>query len=458
VLFSEVLDEIFSRKAKHKGDIKLLHIRNVLHRLGDPDFAFKSVVISGTNGKTSTARILESILRSFGFKTGLFTSPHLVSVTERIAVNGSPISEEQFTKIYEQVIPIVEEYEEELVLSEEATTTLSFFEVLTVMSIVAFASENVHFAVVEVGLGGRYDATNVLNSEVCIIAPIDYDHQEYLGSSLEQIAYEKAGIIRNADIIVLSEQAETVQEILSTEVEKAEKSAVFVQNRDFRKLDDYITAPNSTGGIMNIQTSRGIYENLYLNLLGDYQVTNASLAIVAAEELIARDGHTLGFKALELALQDVTSPGRLEVLSFEPLIVIDVSHNPHGAENMVNSFRTSFEYDYVIAVVGISKDKDTEKMFEHYEDLLDCIILSENSSDQHYSTEDLKRIALKHYDQNDVYEKTSVNDAIDFAFELADDMHDLKVAILITGSVITVGDALIYMQKPKFQRLLDTSS
>ncbi|MDR2083227.1 MAG: bifunctional folylpolyglutamate synthase/dihydrofolate synthase [Candidatus Ancillula trichonymphae] len=448
--FKQIYSKILLRGAHYdQPKLSLLRIREVLHRLGDPDSSFKSVVIAGTNGKTSTARILESILRSFGFRTGLYTSPHLISITERISANGNPISKKQFVKIYKQIIPIVEEYEEELAENGEHAGTLNFFELLTVMAIFAFATENVHFAVVEVGLGGRFDATNVLSSSICIITPINYDHTQYLGSQLTQIAFEKAGIIKNADAVIVAKQVQAAEEVLLDEAERQEIYAVFLQNRDFEALDDSTVAQNSLGEIMNIRTTRGVYENLYLNLLGDYQVSNAALSILAAEELIAQDGCMLEYEPLKDALQGVTSPGRLQVLSFEPLIVVDVSHNPQGAKVMVNSFRATFEFDHIIGVVGILADKDAEKMFEFYEDLFNCVVVTKNSSERSCSAKQLQQLALKHFDSSDVHKKSNLKHAIDFALDLVDDMHDAKVAVLITGSVVTAGDALEYLQKSK---------
>jgi dihydrofolate synthase/folylpolyglutamate synthase len=317
----------------------------------------------------------------------------------------------------------------------------------------------VHFAVVEVGLGGRFDAVNVLNSEVCVITPIDYDHQQYLGSELTQIAGEKAGVIKNAKAVVLSEQTEVVQEVLLAEVEKHNKRAVFLQGRDFGALDDFLPASNSLGTLLNIRTAHGLYEDLYLNLLGRHQGLNAMLAISAAEELIAQEGCTLGIEALKSALEEVKSPGRLEVLSFDPLIAVDVSHNVQGAEVLAAEFRALLDVDYVIAVVGILESKNADGMFEAYEDLFDSVVLSKNSMSTSRCTEDLKRIALNYFDEDVLYEKDDISQAVDFALDLADDlsadMDSKRIAILITGSAVTVGDALKYLKKPQFQSLLN---
>ena len=302
--------------------------------LGDPQNAYPSIHITGTNGKTSTSRMIDSLLTAFGMKTGRFTSPHLLDVRERISLEGHPITREGFVRAWEDIAPYVGMVDERS--QEEGGPRLSFFEVFTIMAYAAFADFPVDAAVVEVGMGGRWDATNVIDAGVSVITPIALDHTKWLGSTIEEIAREKAGIIKPGQVVVIMKQQEAVLDILLEQARTVDAIAR-VEGRDFEVMDRQMGVG---GQMVTIRTPSAVYEDVFVPLFGQYQAHNAAAALVAVEAFMG--GRGLDGRIVEQGLMNASSPGRMQVVRHSPTIIVDAAHNPAGAATLREAIESSF--------------------------------------------------------------------------------------------------------------------
>ncbi|MFY9325224.1 MAG: Mur ligase family protein, partial [Candidatus Nanopelagicales bacterium] len=293
---SAALARLLARWPENKINPSLNRINQVMQALGNPENSFKSIHIAGTNGKTSTARMVQQLMLELNLRTGLYTSPHLAHPRERIVVDGSAISENEFYELLEKFEPILELVE--LKLENEK---LTFFEAITAMAFMQFSEVPVEVGVIEVGLGGRWDATNLILGEVNLITPISYDHQEYLGNSLSEIAAEKAGILKPEKPAVIAIQASEAEAVIKKRIDELAISA-FWQEKDFQILRREMA---HGGQIFNLKTPFGVYEDIFINLFGEFQIQNAALAIVAAELFI---NNKLEDETIHAALEKVTSP------------------------------------------------------------------------------------------------------------------------------------------------------
>ena len=350
----EVEAEILSRAPEHRVQPSLERVEAVLDLLGNPERTYRTVHITGTNGKTSTARMAERLLAATGMRTGRFTSPHLATIRERIALDGEPIGEEGFIAAWEDVAPCIRLVDER---SQSAGgPRLSFFEVLTVMALAAFADHPVDVAVVEVGLGGTWDSTNVVASDVEVITPVGRDHCAWLGDSLEEIAANKAGIIKDGATLVTAAQPAAVQAVIAAAA--AEHGVVWRRELDpeedpgepgagvLRVVD---RTPAVGGQMVVLATAAAVYEDVFVPLHGDYQARNALLALAAVEAVFG--GRALPAKVVEDGFASVTSPGRLEVLRSSPTVLVDAGHNPHGVSALVGAVEEVFGFQHLVAVV-----------------------------------------------------------------------------------------------------------
>ncbi|GAA3812411.1 bifunctional folylpolyglutamate synthase/dihydrofolate synthase [Cellulomonas soli] len=437
----EVYAAILRRAPEHDIDPTLDRVLAVCELLGDPQRAFRVVHLTGTNGKTSTSRMVERLLREHGLRTGRFTSPHLTRVTERIAIDGEPISDERFVEVWQDVAPYVHIVDERSVAA--GGVRLSFFEVFTVMAFAAFADAPVEVAVLEVGLGGTWDSTNVADGEVAVIAPIALDHERYLGSTLVDIASEKSGIIKDGATLVLAHQTEDVEGVVLAAA--AEHGARVVrEDVDITVVERQVAVG---GQLLTLRALGGVYQDIFLPLHGEHQAHNALLALVATEALLtggaALDGDVVG-----AAFADVDSPGRLEIVRTSPTVLVDAAHNPAGAEALAAAVEESFGFVRLVGVVAIMADKDPEGILAALEPLLDEVVVTGMSSPRAMDVQDLADIAIDVFGEDRVHVVERLDDAIDVAVQRAESEADRGAGVLVTGSIVLVAEARVLLGRP----------
>ena len=423
----EVLE---SRQPETIIEPSLDRIKHLMDLLGDPHLAYPVIHITGTNGKTSTSRMIEILLREMGLNTGLITSPHLHQITERIRLNGQPIEPERFVNTYDEIEPFLA-----LVDTQSLATggpAMSYFEVLTGMAFAAFADAPVDVAVIEVGMGGTWDATNVVKPAVSVVTPIGMDHAEYLGDTVEKIAVEKSGIIKSDSIAILSPQIPSVAEILLNRT--AEVGAqVARQGVEFSVRDRALAVG---GQLLTFDGLNGTYEQIILPLFGQHQAANASLALAAIEAFFG--GITkLSEDSVRRGFANATSPGRLEVVKRSPTVIVDAAHNPHGAQVLANALQESFTFDSIIGVISVMADKDVLGVLEALEPVLQEVVVTWNGAARAMSVEEINKLAISVFGADRVHTRPTLSSAIDYAIELADNIATSGVGVVITGSVVT---------------------
>ena len=402
--------------------------------LGDPQRSVPVIHVTGTNGKTSTARIAEAVLRELGLKTGRFTSPHLHSMLERIAVGGRPIEPERFLAAYDEVIPFVEMVDARSLT--QGGPAMTYFEVLTAVAYAAFADLPVDVAVVEVGMGGTWDATNVVDAPVSVVTPIDVDHRRFLGNTPEEVAEEKAGIIKEGAIAVCGVQDDRdAAEVL---VERAARVGARIVNEG---IDFGVTARDVAVGGQQVSI-RGLaaeYPDLYLPLHGTHQAQNAAVAVAAVEAFLGGGEQALDVDVLREALAGVESPGRLEVVRRSPTVLVDAAHNPAGVRALRQGLSDSFTFVTLVGVLAMMKDKDVAEMLEGLEPALDEVVVTRNSSPRSMSPRELGAVAVDVFGEHRVTVVEDMPEALDRAAALADE-GGVGGGVLATGSVVTAAD------------------
>jgi len=433
--YPEVELALLSRWPETRLEPSLDRIRAICELMGDPQNAQPVVQLTGTNGKTSTSRMIDALLRALDLRTGRFTSPHLQRINERICIDGEPLSDELFVDAYADVAVYAD------LVDRDQEHRLSFFEMLVAMGYAAFADTPVDVAVVEVGMGGAWDATSVANADVAVVTPIDVDHGKYLGDTPAEIAVEKSGIVKPGGRLVLASQPEEVLEVMLTRA--AEVGApVVLEGADFR-VESRTAAVG--GQMFTIQGVKGRYEDILLPLHGEFQARNAALAL-AAVEVFTGDAE-LDPELIRAGFGAVTSPGRLEVVRRSPTIVIDAAHNPHGVRAMVESIGEEFTFNPLIGVVGIMADKDAEEILRELEPVLAHVICTQNSTERSLSAADLGEIAVGLFGEERVTVVERLDDALERAISFADASSEEFAdaigsgGIIVTGSVVTVGEA-----------------
>jgi dihydrofolate synthase/folylpolyglutamate synthase len=413
----------------------LARIAALTDLLGRPQAAYPVIHVTGTNGKSSTARMAESLLRSFGLRTGLFTSPHLVDARERICFDGEPISPERLLATWEEIAPYVDVVDANS--TADGGVPLSYFEVLTALAFAAFADAPVDVAIVEVGLGGGWDSTNVADGAVAVIAPVGLDHRDYLGDSIAGIAREKAGIIKPGAIAVMAEQEPSAIEAL-LERAVAVDAVVAREGLEFGVVGRGLAVG---GQVVRLKGLNAEYDEVYLPLFGEHQAHNAALALAAVEALLSGVG-PLDADLVRAGFATVTSPGRLEVVRHSPTIIVDAAHNPHGAEALARAIGDSFDFTSLVGVVGVLADKDAIGVLTALEPCLDRVVITEPSSPRSLPADDLAVLAQEVFGSDRVFVEPELPDALDRAIGLAEESGEYGGAgVLVTGSVVLVGDA-----------------
>ncbi len=434
----EVEREILGRAPEHDVEPTLERITAVMHLMGDPQRTFPVIHLTGTNGKTSTTRMVETLCREHGLTTGRFTSPHLHSIRERIAIAGEPVSAERLVAVYDEVLPFIEIVDARSV--EAGNARMTFFEVLVCVAFAAFADAPVDVAVVEVGLGGRWDATNVADGQVAIVTPVAIDHTRLLGSTVEEIATEKSGIIKPGAITVSAVQERDVAEILLGRAEEVGARILFEGN------DFGVTAREvAVGGQqLSFRGLAGDYPDVFLPLHGEHQASNAAIALAAVEAFVGGGEQRLNIEVVREGFAAVTSPGRLELVRRSPAVLVDAAHNPAGMRALGAALQDAFTFTKLVGVVAIFADKDAAAMLEVLYGSLDAIVLTRNSSPRSISPDALATLALDYFGQDQVYQADHLPDALDVAVRLAEE-DDLGGAVLVTGSVVTAADARLLL-------------
>ncbi|GAA4970609.1 folylpolyglutamate synthase/dihydrofolate synthase family protein [Yinghuangia aomiensis] len=437
--------ELVARWPETKIEPSIVRVAALMDVLGEPQRSYPVIHITGTNGKTSTARMVEALLRAFSLRTGRYTSPHVASITERISLDGEPISAEGFVETYRDIKPFVE------IVDGSQPIAMSFFEVLTGMAFAAFADAPVDVAVVEVGMGGTWDATNVADGTVAVVTPISVDHADKLGETPGEIAVEKAGIVKPGALAVLAQQPLDAAEVLlrrsvETGATVAREGMEFgVARRDL-----------AVGGqLVTLRGLAGEYADIFLPLHGAHQAHNASVALAAVEAFFGvgtgqRVGldHTgkLDIDVVREAFAGVTSPGRLEIVRRSPTVVLDAAHNPAGARTAAAAVDESFDFTHLVGVVSVMADKDVRGILEAFEPVMAEIVVTQNTFPRAMPVDELAALAVEIFGDDRVEVVPRLDDAIDAAVALAEDGGDLGgAAVLVTGSVVTVGEARVLL-------------
>jgi dihydrofolate synthase / folylpolyglutamate synthase len=429
----------------------LTRIAALMDLLGSPQRGYPSIHIAGTNGKTSVARMVDALLTALHRRTGRTTSPHLQSAVERIAIDGKPISPAQYVSSYREIEPFVQMVDKES--QAGGGPAMSKFEVLTAMAFAAFADAPIEIAIVEVGLGGRWDATNVLNAPVAVITPISIDHVEYLGDDIAGIAGEKAGIITQAEegvvdtVAVIGRQVPEAMEVLLGQSVRVD-AAVAREDSEFAVLGRQVAVG---GQALQLQGLGGVYSDVYLPLHGEHQAHNAAVALAAVEAFFGAGAqHQLDVDAVRAGFAAVTSPGRLERMRSAPAVFVDAAHNPAGAVALAQTLDEEFDFRFLVGVVGVLADKDVDGILAALEPAFDQIVVTHNGSPRALDIESLALAAQQRFGSDRVITAENLREAIDTATALVDDAaiegdafagSGFGTGIVITGSVVTAGAA-----------------
>ena len=443
--FAEAEDALLSRWPETKLEPSLDRIQAFTEILGDPQRAYPVIHLTGTNGKTSTSRMIDTLLRALDLRTGRFTSPHVEKMSERISIDGEPLSDEAFVDAFNDVAPYTH------LVDAEQTHPLSFFETVVGMAYSKFAEAPVDVAVVEVGMGGSWDATNVADGVVAVVTPISVDHAQYLGGTPAAIAVEKAGIIKEGATVVVAEQADDVLAVLQARAQEV-GATIVREGVDF----GVVTRTPAVGGqVVTLKGLRTTYEDVFLPLYGAHQAENAAVALAAVEAFAgahSEQSEPLGDQIVRDAFAEVSSPGRLEVVRRSPTIVLDAAHNPHGAEATAAALEDSFSFSPLIGVIGVMGDKDVEGVLAAFEPYFEHLVVTQNSSDRAMRASRLAEVAVSIYGEDRVSVVPVLADAIDAAAALAEEGSGDSLssgAVLVTGSVVTVGEARVLLGGPK---------
>jgi dihydrofolate synthase/folylpolyglutamate synthase len=438
--FAEAEDALLSRWPETKLEPSLDRITAFLDLLGNPQTAYPVIHLTGTNGKTSTSRMVDTLLRALDLRTGRFTSPHVEKMSERISVDGEPLTDEEFVAAFNDVAPYI------ALVDAEQEHPLSFFETIVAMGYAKFAEAPVDVAVVEVGMGGSWDATNVADGVVAVVLPVAVDHTRYLGDSPTEIAVEKAGIIKPGAVAVLAQQQPDVAEIMLARASEVGATAAR-EGLDFGVIG---RVPAVGGQVVSLQGLRARYDDLFLPLYGAHQAENAAVALAAVEGFLSGTD-PLADEVVRAAFAQVSSPGRLEIVRTGPTVLLDAAHNPHGAAATAEALEDSFQLDPLIGVVGVMADKDAEGLLAAFEPHLSHIVCTQNSTDRALPAEELAAVAIEVYGEDRVTVEPRLADAIDVAVGLAESGSRggsiSTGGVLVTGSVVTVGEARTMLRR-----------
>ncbi|MCM6777627.1 bifunctional folylpolyglutamate synthase/dihydrofolate synthase [Nocardia sp. CDC159] len=442
--------ELDQRWPETKIEPSLARIAALMDVLGSPQKGYPAIHVAGTNGKSSVTRMIDALLTALHRRTGRITSPHLQLATERIAIDNAPISPGRYVETYRELLPYIEMIDKQ---SEAAGgPKMSKFEVLTGMAYAAFAEAPVDVAVVETGLGGTWDATNVIDGQVAVITPIGLDHMDFLGPDLASIAGEKAGIIKKAPadalvpretVAIIGQQEPEAMEVLLRRA-VATDAAVARADSEFRLLSRRVAVG---GQVLEIQGLGGVYDEIFLPLHGEHQAQNAVLALAAVEAFFGAGAQKqLDIDAVRAGFASAASPGRMERMRSAPTIFIDAAHNPAGARALAATLSDEFDFRKLVGVVAVLADKDVAGILEALEPVFDEIVVTTNGSPRALDIDDLANVAVQRFGDERVVTAPTLADAVETAIAIAEEAGDggepvSGAGIVITGSVVTAGAA-----------------
>ena len=430
----EVEDALLARVPENKIRPRLEPTARLAELLGDPQKAYRVIHVTGTNGKTSTSRFIERLLREHGLRTGRFTSPHLVKLNERMSLDGEPVSDERLFTVWNEIEPIVGLVDAELEAAGD--DALTFFEVLAVLGFAIFADAPVDVLVLEVGMGGEWDSTNVADGDVAVFTPISLDHMDRLGDTIEEIANTKAGIIKPGAIVLSAAQVPAALKVISERAASiGEKFLTF--GKDFGVSSISL---NKLGQIVSVRAVAGEYEDLNLPVHGEYQAENSALAVAAVEAFLGGGAQRIMDDVVRASFADFSSPGRLQVVSRDPLTILDAAHNEDGAKSLVKALKDSFGSPYAVGVVSILAEKNARALLQILDDSFVEFIITQSESARAIPAEDLAELAREIFGSDRVHVQSNPQWALAEAAKLLP--PTLGSAIVVTGSVTLVGQVL----------------
>lgn len=428
----QILAELYARQPEQHIRPRLEPTARLVGLMGDPQKNYGIIHITGTNGKTSTSRIIERILREHGLRTGRLTSPHLVSFNERIALDGDPVSDEVLVETYRDNKPLLDLVDQQLIA--EGHQPLTFFEAFTALAFQLFSDAPVDVLVLEVGMGGEWDATNVADADVAVFTAIDLDHQKSLGNTVEEIATTKAGIIKDKSLVVSSPQYQGVVEVLQSRSDNLRLSG-----RDFQYGD---VIADGFGTRFSVRGLAGDYPQVWMPIIGFHQAQNAATAIAAVELFLGEGSRPIADEVLRAALADAVSPGRLQVVSKEPLVVLDGAHNPAGMASLTAALGQSFNSPKTLGLVAMLADKDLSGTIAEMAKAFDQVICTQPASPRGLPAAELAQIC-----EDYGIEVLAVEPSVSAAYKLANRLAaEEKAALFVTGSLYLIGDVLKYIQ------------
>lgn len=435
-----IFESLVGRIGERSPQPRLHATRRAVEYLGNPQQMYGIVHVTGTNGKTSTSRMIEALLRAHGLRTGLMTSPHLERINERIIIDGEPISDDAFVRNWRDVEPYIALVDEDLLDAGESR--LTYFETLTVLTLAAFADAPVDVAVLEVGMGGEWDSTNVANADVAVFTPIGLDHTEFLGGTLAEIARTKSGIIKPGSIVVTaSQEPEALAELVSAaEMQESD----FVAEGD---AFDLLSALSAVGGqVVEVRGRADTYRDVPVTLHGRHQAHNAAVAIAAVEAFLGNGTRPIPTEILSAALSHVSSPGRLQYLAADPPIIVDAAHNPHGARALAAAILADLPFERVWLVLGVLADKDARGIIEALDPVVAGFVCTQSGSDRAIPADELAALASSIVGPGRVSAEPTLGSAIDTARSLASPGD----AIMVSGSITLVGETISMAKTEKW--------
>ena len=428
---------LLKRWPETKLEPSLDRIAALVDALGSPQLSYPTIHLAGTNGKTSTSRMIDSLFRELDYRTGRFTSPHLESFLERISINGLPIPPEGMIATYNDIALYLD------LIDSRQPHPISFFEAMTALAFVAFAEFPVDVGIIEAGMGGEWDSTNVVQSSVSVITPIGLDHTEYLGETLVEIATTKSGIIKPESHVVLAAQdVEVAKVLLAKALEKA--AIVHREGVEFGVGKREIAVG---GQQITLHGIHGIYSDIFLPLYGAHQASNAALALAAVEAFV---GVKLDDELVQRAFANVRSPGRMEILYRDPTVIVDAAHNPHGAKALAATLASEFDFESIFGVLAILGDKDVLGYLREVEPIIDRLVVTQNSSDRALPVDKLEELAVQVFGRDRVFVESDLKSAITYAMEqctLVNQVSEGISAVVILGSVVTAGESKAIVRK-----------
>ena len=452
----EVYRDLLARAPENTMQPRLEPMRRVLALLGDPQHAAPVIHLTGTNGKTSTARMVEAVLRAYGLRTGRYTSPHLQRVTERISIDGAPVADETFVRVWGEILPIVQTVDAELEAAGEVP--LTYFEAVTTLGFAVFADEPVEVVVLEVGLGGVTDATNVADAVVSVVTPISLDHTDLLGETEAEIAEEKAGIIKPGGALVSAAQERDAAQVLLEAARAADVPFRF-EGVEFGVLERSLAVGGQQVSVRGLAAE---YRDLFLPLLGEHQAQNLAVAVAALEMFLGGGVRPLDEELLREGLSQVTSPGRLEVLRTAPTLIVDAAHNPDGVRATARAVQEAFGFTRLSLVVGILQEKDAPGMlaalYRAFGDDVEDLAVTQSSSARAIPAGELARMAVDAgWPEDDVYATESVPDALEWAVGRAEALETSADelasgtggGVLVLGSITLAAEVRTLVGEPR---------